>query len=92
MIRLEASDVDKARSALAQHGPAAMYDILAAKGDQYALLANGVARGDSVAGVAAISYMKVVAADAGRPLVESDIDAIRVSMAQGYLAVLGLLT
>jgi len=50
MIRLELADVQEARRALDEHGPSAMYDVLAAKGDQYAVLANGVARGDSVAG------------------------------------------
>ena len=88
MIRLEVADIEEASVALESKGPSAMYDLLAAKGDKYAVLANGVARGDSVAGVAAINYMKMVAADAGRPMSDSDVDAIRVAMARGYLRIL----
>ncbi len=88
MIKVEMADIDEARAALESKGPSAMYDLLAAKGDKYAVLANGVARGESVAGVAAINYMKVVAADAGLPMSDSDVNVIRVAMASEYLRVL----
>lgn len=88
MIRIEAVDVERAQSLLENEGPTAMYDYLAGKGDRYATLANGVARGDSVAGVAAISFMSQTAKDSGTPLQEADIDRIRVDMAVAYLDVL----
>lgn len=58
------------------------------KGDKYAVLANGVARGDSLSGVAAINYMKSVAAGVGRPMQEIDVDKVRVEMANKYMEVL----
>lgn len=88
MIRIELSDVDEARQALRDKGPDAMYDVLAKKGDKYAVLANGVARGDSLSGVAAINYMKSVAAGVGRPMQEIDVDKVRVEMANKYMEVL----
>ncbi len=65
-----------------------MYDLLARKGDRYAVLANGVVRGDTIAGVAAINYMKSVAADAGTPMGEAQVDAVRLGMAHAYLSAL----
>lgn len=88
MIKLELSDVEEARVALRDKGPDAMYDVLAKKGDQYAVLANGVARGDSLSGVAAINYMKLVAAGVGRPMQDSDVDKVRARMASGYMEIL----
>lgn len=88
MIKLELSDVEEARVALRDKGPDAMYDVLARKGDQYAVLANGVARGDSLSGVAAINYMKLVAAGVGRPMQDSDVDKVRARMASGYMEIL----
>ncbi|MFJ4345308.1 S8 family serine peptidase [Pseudomonas sp. NPDC089401] len=87
-MRLSVNDLALARAALAENGPGAMYDLLAAKGDQYAVLANGVARGDSIAGVAAIHYMKSVAADAGVPMGDEQVEVIRRGMATAYLSAL----
>lgn len=57
MMKLSHSDIELASELLTKEGPSAMYDKLAEKGDKYAVLANGVARGNSIAGVAAINYM-----------------------------------
>src|SRR3546814_20107725 len=62
-----------------------MYDYLAARGYKYAELANGVAKGNSLAGEAAIGYMKETASDQGRPIAEAEVDAIRRDMAQNYI-------
>lgn len=87
-MRLSHSDIELARFLLESKGPSAMYDQLATKGDRYAVLANGVARGDTIAGVAAINYMKGVAAEAGTPMGDEDIEAIRLNMANEYLGAL----
>lgn len=88
MINITAADIQQAEKILLESGPAAMYDFLAEKGDKYAVLANGVARGDSLAGVAAISYMKNVASDLGRDMQDSDVDRVRQEMARAYVKTL----
>jgi len=85
MMKLSHSDIELASELLTKEGPSAMYDKLAEKGDKYAVLANGVARGNSIAGVAAINYMKGVAAEAGMPMRDEDVEAIRFNMAKEYL-------
>ncbi|MGK3118991.1 S8 family serine peptidase [Pseudomonas corrugata] len=82
---LKQADLDYAQSLLGSNGPAAMYDYLAARGYKYAELANGVAKGNSLAGEAAIGYMKETASDQGRPIAEAEVDAIRRDMAQNYI-------
>jgi len=82
---LTQSDLDHARTLLNERGPSAMYDYFESKGYRYATLANGVARGDSIAGEAAIGYMKETAEDEGRPMSSSDVDSVRRDMANGYL-------
>ncbi|QAY88989.1 hypothetical protein [Pseudomonas sp. ACM7] len=66
-------ELDHAKSLLSSAGPGAMYDYLAAKGYKYAVLANGVAKGDSVAGEVAINFMKMTASDAGHVMSEDDV-------------------
>lgn len=60
-LQLNAADLACARELLAAHqeskDPSPMYDFLASKGDRYARLANGVAKGDSIAGAMAIHYL-----------------------------------
>lgn len=87
-MKLTVDDLRAAQSVLEQKGPSGMYDFLAQKGDRYAVLANGVARGDTVAGVAAINFMKSVAADAGTPMGEAQVNNIRLAMANAYLSAL----
>lgn len=62
-----------------------MYDFLIAKGDRYATLANGVARGNSIAGGMAIHYLESVAASHNQPINEGQLNDIRFAMAHGYL-------
>lgn len=50
MAKLTMQDIESARALLHSEGPAAMYDYLAAQGDRYAVLANGVVKVDSIAG------------------------------------------
>ncbi len=62
-----------------------MYDYLASKGYKYAVLANGVAKGDSVAGEVAINFMKMTASEAGHVMSEDDVNLIRRQMASEYV-------
>lgn len=82
---LTVADLDHAKALLGSAGPGAMYDYLAAKGFKYAVLANGVAKGDSVAGEVAINFMKVTASDAGHAMSDVDVNRIRGQMANEYL-------
>ncbi len=82
---LTVTDLDHARALLGSAGPGAMYDYLAAKGFKYAVLANGVAKGDSVAGEVAINFMKMTASDAGHAMSDVDVNRIRGQMANEYL-------
>ncbi|MEG0870163.1 MAG: calcium-binding protein, partial [Hafnia sp.] len=75
----------EAKHILEQEGPAKFYDFLEKCGFPYATLANGVAKGDSFAGNAALDFMKATALHEGRPLSEDDVNNIRVLMANGYL-------
>lgn len=85
MTRLSEQDIKHAKGLLHGEGPAAAYDFLAAKGDRYAVLANGVVKVNSIAGVSALSYMKLVASNSGKPLSDEDVSKIMFSMAEGYL-------
>jgi Ca2+-binding RTX toxin-like protein len=66
-------------------GPAAMYDYLASEGYRYAILANGVAKGDSLAGDAALTFLKATAREIGKPLSIETVNSIRHDMAAKYL-------
>lgn len=88
-LQLNAADLACARQLLEAHkaskDPSPMYDFLASKGDRYAILANGVARGDSVAGAMAIHNMESVAVSHNKPITDVDLNDIRYDMARGYL-------
>ncbi|HDS1736226.1 S8 family serine peptidase [Pseudomonas sp. BP8] len=88
MSGLVVEDVNRARRTFESEGAAAMYDYLAGKGDRYALLANGVAKGNSIAGLAAIGFMKRTEEDAGRPMQQVDVEQVRLNMAKAYLDLL----
>lgn len=88
MSGLLQEDVRRAREIFESEGTGAMYDYLASKGDRYAVLANGVAKGNSIAGIAAIDFMKRTEQGAGRPMQEEDVEQVRFKMAEAYLAVL----
>lgn len=57
-MTISKSDLERAAALLDSEGPAAAYDVLAGAGSKYAILANGVAKEDTLAGVSAVSYMK----------------------------------
>jgi len=80
-------DVARAGDILSQCGPAAMYDYMADFGDKYAVLANGVARGGSLSGNAALRHMQAMAEKSGKTLSGQDVDKIRLDMAEAYLRV-----
>lgn len=88
-LQLNAADLACARQLLEAHkeskDPGPMYDFLASKGDRYAILANGVAMGDSIAGAMAIHNMESVGGRHNKPVTETDIKHIRYGMAHGYL-------
>ncbi len=88
-LQLNAADLACARQLLESHqeskDPSPMYDFLIAKGDRYATLANGVARGNSIAGGMAIHYLESVAASHNQPINEGQLNDIRFAMAHGYL-------
>lgn len=50
---LNNDDMNYAKRLLEESGPTAMYDYLSSKGYEYATLANGVAKGNSLAGATA---------------------------------------
>ena len=85
---LKMSDLDYAKGLLASKGPEEMYDYLAAKGYKYATLANGVVKGNSVAGEVAINFMKLTASDLSRAMSDSDVNRVRQQMADAYINVL----
>ncbi|PNM19254.1 S8 family serine peptidase [Yersinia enterocolitica] len=88
-LQLNAADLACARQLLEANkeskDPGPMYDFLASKGDRYAILANGVVRGDSIAGAMAIHYLESVAASHNQPITEMRLKHIRYDMAHGYL-------
>jgi hypothetical protein len=74
----------------------AVYDNLNAQGYNYAGWAAGVARGDSITGLSALSYLQGTAmmgmgGDACRNLTQAQIDKVRVDMATGYLETLKII-
>ncbi|CNK03077.1 putative serine protease [Yersinia mollaretii] len=88
-LQLNAADLACARQLLESHqaskDPGPMYDFLISKEDRYATLANGVARGNSIAGGMAIHYLESVAASHNQPITEGQLNDIRFAMARGYL-------
>ncbi len=87
-INLTAADLAQAQALLNQGQISAMYTYLAERGDSYAMLANGVATGNTLSGAAAIEFMRNTAAQQGKTLSDADINTIRREMADGYLATL----
>ena len=85
---LSLNDLERAKGLLETLGPAAAYDYLAAKGYKYATLANGVAKGNSLSGEAAINFMRLTASDLGRTLSDVDVNRIRKDMAVEYIEAL----
>lgn len=79
------AQLDEARRLLSNGGPAAMYDYLASRGYKYAVLANGVVKGDSMAGEAALNFMRVTAAQQKKPLTHQQVEQIKYQMALGYV-------
>lgn len=65
------------------------YDKLAERGYQYAMLANGVVKGDTFAGRIALEYLQEIAEEQGIAFTEEKLDAIRQAMADAYLKTLG---
>ncbi|VVO88756.1 hypothetical protein PS874_02061 [Pseudomonas fluorescens] len=84
MQKLTIVDLDQARSLLDSGGPGAMYDFLSAKGYKYATLANGVAKGNSVAGAVAINYLLQTASELGVSLSPEVVDKIKFDLASAY--------
>ncbi len=82
---LNQENLNFAKQLLEESGPSAMYDYLSSKGYNYATLANGVARGDSLGGAAALSFMKETAENTDHKISESQINNIRGAMAKSYL-------
>ncbi|AKP34862.1 S8 family serine peptidase [Yersinia aleksiciae] len=91
-LQLNTADLKCAREILESHkeskNPGPMYDFLITKGDRYAILANGVVNGNSIAGEIAISYLKSVAGGHNQPITEVQLINIRYDMALGYLDML----
>lgn len=83
--KLSLHDLERAKGLLETVGPAAAYDYLSAKGYRYAVLANGVAKGGSLSGDAAINFMRLTASDSGRTLSDVDVNRIRKDMAIAYI-------
>ena len=62
-----------------------MYDFLEEKGLRYAALANGVARGNTVAGNVALNFMNVAASELGVDIDEGKVSSIKNTMAVEYV-------
>lgn len=74
---LTLAEIESARRILESSGPKAMYDFFSAKDYKYANLANGVAKGDSLSGAAALNFMQVTASASGSPLSEVQVGNIK---------------
>jgi len=85
MVGMTKEDLLSARRLLDEKGLDEMYDYMAGKGDRYAVLASGVAKGNSIAGIAAINFMKKTEDDAGRSMSEADVEKVRLEMGRAYL-------
>jgi subtilisin-like proprotein convertase family protein/Ca2+-binding RTX toxin-like protein len=57
-MKFTEQDILQAKALLREKGPTAVYDFLASIGSKYAILANGVAKEDTLAGISAVSYMR----------------------------------
>jgi hypothetical protein len=84
-IPMTQPDIDQARYILEHRGPSAMYNHLTNFGDRYAKLADGVAQGNTLSGVAALEFMEHTAEQKGITLTAGKVDEIRFHMANGYL-------
>ena len=82
---LTLAEIESARRILESSGPKAMYDFFSAKDYKYANLANGVAKGDSLSGAAALNFMQVTASASGSPLSEVQVGNIKREMASEYI-------
>lgn len=82
---LTKNDLSHFRQLLAHGQLAQAYDELAARGYQYATLANGVVKGDTFSGRIALEFLEKTAEAQKHALSEEAVDAIRMSMANGYL-------
>ncbi|GAA5177490.1 hypothetical protein GCM10025771_14700 [Niveibacterium umoris] len=60
-MHIVSKDISDAETLLNQGRLSDMYSLLASKGDRYAELANGVAKGDTLAGQTALNCMKQTA-------------------------------
>lgn len=86
MMQLTKEDIEAARRLLNESGPSAVYDFLASKGSKYAILANGVAKENTFAGITAVSYMKErYFEDHNKEMPEPILQAVKVSMAVACL-------
>jgi subtilisin-like proprotein convertase family protein len=81
-MSLTIENLNEAESLLKERGPAAAYDFLAKNGSRYAILANGVAKEDTFAGITAVSYMKVrFFEDHGFEMPDGTLNEIKMRMA-----------
>lgn len=91
-LQLNTADLARAREILEAHkeskDPSPMYDFLAAYGDCYANLANGVVKENSLAGKVAINHLVSVATNYGKPLTEVQLKDLRFDLANEYLNIL----
>ena len=88
-LQLNAGDLAYARQLLEANkeskDPGPMYDFLASKGDRYAILANGVVKGNSISGAMANQNIEGVADSYHQPMTDARLKAINYNMAGGYL-------
>jgi subtilisin-like proprotein convertase family protein len=82
------ADLLHAKKLFESDGPQAMYDFLETKGLRYATLANGVAKGSTVAGTASINFLKAAASESGVELTDPVMDRVKSGMALKYIETL----
>lgn len=85
---LTGKEVNQLRKLVAKGRLTKAYDNLAERGYQYAILANGVVKGDSFAGRVALEYLEKVAEEQSVAFAEEQLDAVRQAMADVYLKTL----
>ncbi|WP_155946995.1 hypothetical protein [Pseudacidovorax intermedius] len=88
--KINSAQIDLYQSMVDQGRHQNFYHAMSNNGYRYTYWALGVAKGGTITGSAALDYLKGTAllglgGDACRNLSAERIDAIRVSMAQGYL-------
>ncbi len=85
-MQLVREDIVVAKRLRNEGGPAAVYDFLISQGSRYAVLANGVAKENTFAGISALSYMRErYYEEHGSEMPEEVLRGVKFGMALGCI-------